>query len=70
MFEDDMALALSVFWLFVLIVVAIVALGYGIGVEGSVRRAGRSRHLLRQNSQLTDSRRTEELQPPFDNHSR
>ena len=63
-----MILSLAVLWLFVLIAVAIVALGYGIWAESSVRRAGKSRHLFRRNSQLTDSRRTYEPHPP-DNHS-
>jgi len=64
-FEDKVALSLAVFLLFVLIAVAIAALGYGIVVEGSVRRAGKSRRLNRQSSGHAYPHGTQ-LPPPFD----
>jgi hypothetical protein len=54
-------LAFAVFWLLLLIAVAIAALSYGIRTEGSLQRAGKSRRLFRRNSQLAAPRRAKDL---------
>ena len=63
-----MTLAFVVLGLVVAMAIAMIAFGYGIGVEGSVPRAGRSRRLYRRNAQVVDCSRKEALQPTSGGH--
>ena len=63
-----MTLAFVVLGLVLAMAIAMTALGYGIGVEASVPRAGKSRRLYRRNGQVVDSSRKEALQPTSGDH--
>ena len=60
-FEGEVTLEFAIIGLMVLMAIAMTALGYGIGVEESVRRAGTSRVLYRRHRRVAKTRRTEEL---------
>lgn len=65
---SNMTMTFIVLGLIVVLAIAMTALGYGIGVEGRVRRAGKSRRHYRRSREGADSRRTQEFQTSFGAH--
>jgi hypothetical protein len=60
LFEGETILVSIVFGLIVVLAIAMVALGYGIGVVGSEREAGRSRHLYLRSREVSNARRAQQ----------